>query len=149
MWNFGTQTSFFFFGGQPWGVESDFRSQETGHELKFLPAFKEGQEESMVVLNVGRQIFNFRRQQASKSSFLVSTVDFFPLRAKLLFVVVLFLSVAPLSPVVPDATGVELFFVARTASGSAPSARFCAALPPSPTLYCHTSPGGAPGTRAR
>ena len=29
------------------------------------------------------------------------------------------------SAVVSDATGVELFFVARTASGSAPCARFC------------------------
>jgi hypothetical protein len=61
---------FSFFGAL--GVESEFRCQETGHELKFLPAFKEGQEESMVVLNVGRQIFNFRRQHASKSSLLAS-----------------------------------------------------------------------------
>ncbi len=45
-------------------------------------------------------------------------ITFFPLRAKFLFVVVLFLSAAPFSVVVPDATGVELFFVARTVSGS-------------------------------
>jgi hypothetical protein len=41
------------------------------------------------------------------------------------------------SAVASDATGVELLFVARTASGSAPSARFCAALPLSPTLFFH------------
>jgi hypothetical protein len=43
-------------------------------------------------------------------------------------VVDLFLSAAPFSSVVPDVTGVELFFVARTASGSAQvraSARHC------------------------
>jgi hypothetical protein len=50
-----------------------------------------------------------------------------------LFVVVLSLSVAPFSTVVPDVNGVELFFVARTVSGSAPCARFCAELPPSST----------------
>ena len=50
------------------------------------------------------------------------------MRAKFLFVVALFLSDAPFSAVVTDATGVELFFVARTASGSAQvraSARHC------------------------
>ena len=58
--------------------------------------------------------------------------------------VALFLSAAPFSAVVPDATDVELFFVARTASDSAQvraSARHChrplrsssvASLPPSP-----------------
>ncbi len=44
------------------------------------------------------------------------SITLFPLRAKFLFVVVLFLSVAPFSVVVPDATGVELFFV-TTSSG--------------------------------
>ncbi len=60
------------------------------------------------------------------------SIAFFPLRAKFLFVVALFLSAAPFSAVVPDATGVELFFVARTASGSAqvrsPAVPKCALL---------------------
>ena len=85
------------------------------------------------------------------------------------------LSAAPFSAVVPDATGVELFFVARTASGSThvrASARHChRPLRPSsvaslsPLKRSHKNlpifvfdgwtvghflrPGGAPGNRAR
>ncbi len=44
----------------------------------------------------------------------------------------LFLSTEPFLVVVSDATGVELFFLARTVSDSGSARRFCAALPPSP-----------------
>jgi hypothetical protein len=70
-------------------------------------------------------------------------IAFFPLRAraKFLFVVALFLSAAPFSAVVPDATDVELFFVARTASGSAEvraSARHCHRPLRSSSVYVET-----------
>ena len=37
--------------------------------------------------------------------------------------------------VVSDAMGVELFFLAQTASGSGAAGRFCTALPQSPLLF--------------
>jgi hypothetical protein len=52
--------------------------------------------------------------------------------AKFLLDVFVLLSGAPLSAVVSDAMGVELFFLARTVSCSGAPGRFCAALPPSP-----------------
>jgi hypothetical protein len=52
-----------------------------------------------------------------------------PIRGCLVFVSCTF------SVVVPDATGVELFFVSRTSSGSDPCACFYTALAPSPTPH--------------
>ena len=59
-----------------------------------------------------------------------------------MFEVFIFLSAAPLSAVVSDAMGVELFFLAQTASGSGAAGRFCAALPPSRLVTVNGSPGG-------
>ena len=66
----------------------------------------------------------------------------------------LFLSTAPLSAVVSDVMGVELFFSAQTVPGSGAAGRFCAALPPSLVRFrgpvgrlvtVNGSPGGVYG----
>ena len=71
-------------------------------------------------------------QTGSKHDVTVRTASVcFPWASSCLMIQVVFLSAPPLSTVLSDAMGVEVFFLALTASDSGAGPRFCAALPPS------------------
>ena len=72
----------------------------------------------------------------SKYEVAVSTESVCCPYAKFLLDVFVLLSGVPLSAVVSDAMGVELFFLARTVSGSGAPGRFCVSLPPPPFTFC-------------
>ena len=71
-------------------------------------------------------------QTGSKYDVSVSTVSVCSPWVRFLFDVFVFLSVPPLSSVLSDAMGLELFFLARTPSGSGAGVYFYETLQPSP-----------------
>ena len=74
-------------------------------------------------------------QTGSKYEVTVCTVSFCSAYAKFLFHVSVFLSDPPLSVVLSDVMGVEVFFSTRTVSDSCTVPSFCVSLLPFPFLF--------------